>query len=874
MKRGKYLLVVLLAGLVACTNDNLVPDGNGGLPTGGKELENIIFNVPDLEFDGPQTRGYYKVSDTSLGYQWTFGDTIGIFSSKGSQVAFPLESGNGGNTAIFDGKGWGLLAGETYQAYYPYNYSNRNSERIEFDNTTQIRYSMDNPTSGLSKTDFMYSERTTPTGNTLTFSLKRLGSIVRVDVDLSALGQNDISPSGLVIEEAELIAKNYALPSHIVFNGISGNSIGWESTGKSIKLKILNPSAFEGDVASFYFMVYDYIRTESETYTLTIKAADGFKYVVPLGDVENSFVAGKAYRLTGIAKNASNYITNANLVAAIKASDNSITTNSDGWIDVSANQSKLEAIKSINLSYKRDPHVCDEIGALKGLETLYCIYNSIEHLDLSNLTELIVLNVSNNNLTELDLSSNKKLENLTCLINRLTYLDLSSNTVLWSLNCASNQLSHLDIHSPLSNLICSDNNIQSITTNQQQNSLYELICDDNQIYELNSFIQGAESLGTLDCSNNKLTDLELRSLTALKILDCSDNQLSDLNIYSTKISSLKCQNNNLRYINVNGQVKGTRLLTQLSTLHAYGNMLDALYIDGLRSLDITGEGFQVGYQRDIHPWVIIDSQQYAQLANLYEPQGINNGIVWKYDTIDYITNPNLVAAIISKNPFITKNTDGYIPVEANKTKLEGITSIDVSDKNDPNCCDEISVLTGLTSLDCYNNNISSLIINKLTQLERLSCNNNNLSSLDITRNTKLIELSCSLNKLTYLNLTYNTQLINLFCGNNKISSLSMPSSKTTLKQLFCDNNELTQLNVSGCTGLTNLVCPYNHMNYLDIRTCTNLPLTNVFCGGQTSTTGASLQLSLHYKYKSGQGSFNSSDPDNGNVVLILDDTSN
>ena len=128
--------------------------------------------------------------------------------------------------------------------------------------------------------------------------------------------------------------------------------------------------------------------------------------------------------------------------------------------------------------------------------------------------------------------------------------------------------------------------------------------------------------------------------------------------------------------------------------------------------------------------------------------------------------------------------------------------------------------------------------------------------------------------MTYLNLTSNTQLINLFCGNNKISSLSMPSSKTTLKQLFCDNNELTQLNVSGCTGLTNLVCPYNHMNYLDIRTCTNLPLTNVFCGGQTSTTGASLQLSLHYKYKSGQGSFNSSDPDNGNVVLILDDTSN
>jgi hypothetical protein len=148
MKRGKYLLVVLLAGVVACTNDNLVPDGNGGLPTGGKELENIIFNVPDLEFDGPQTRGYYKVSDTSLGYQWTFGDTIGIFSSKGSQVAFPLASSSGTNTAIFDGKGWGMKLGETYQAYFPYSYYNRDLGGIEYDYSEQTQFALDSPSWG------------------------------------------------------------------------------------------------------------------------------------------------------------------------------------------------------------------------------------------------------------------------------------------------------------------------------------------------------------------------------------------------------------------------------------------------------------------------------------------------------------------------------------------------------------------------------------------------------------------------------------------------------------------------------------------------------------------------------------------------------
>lgn len=880
MKRGKYILGLLCAGLMACTADSFVSDESSGLEK-GKELEQIIFNFPDLEYDSPQTRAVYLDEERGLTFHWQSSDTVGIFSSTGSQVAFPMLNGTGGsNTAIFDGNGWGLLAGKTYMAYYPYNYYNRSADGIAVDYSNQTQYSMSTYPSmgnrGLCEHDYMYSDPTTPTNNTLKINLMRLNAIVKVDVDLSELTSDDISPSGLVIEEAILHREN----SYFGYKGFLqiGGSFVWKTSGRYINLKILEPSVLEGNVASFYFSVKDdyseiMYGEVGDTYTLTFKAAGGYKYVVPLGEVEESFDNGMAYRLTGIAKNASNYITNPKLVAAIKDVNSSITTNSDGWIDISANKSKLEAIKEINLYWKHDPHICDEIGALKGLETLYCGHNEIEYLDLSKLTELKYLDVSNNILTELDLSSNKKLESLICNYNKLTYLDLSNNTSLWYLNCISNQLTHLDIRSILDCFYCSYNKIQSITTNQQQVSLYLFDCSHNQIHDLNDFIQGASSIEKLICGSNKLTNLDLSGLTSLNFLDCSDNQIGEyLNLCSTAITTLKCQKNNIRYIQVNGQTKGTRLLTQLSTLWAYENVLDVLYIDGLTSLDITGEGFQVGRQKGMSPWVIIDSKLYKQIGNVYSPDYWNNGIVWKYETIDYITNSNLKAAILGEDSSITTDSDGDIPVANNKTRLETITSINVGNKEDPNCCDEISVLTGLQALNCYTNGIRSLDVTKLTNLKMLNCFGNELTVLNITRNTNLEKLDCEVNNLTYLNLNFNTHLKTLYCGSNRLSYLSLPSSlKTTLQELGCDYNEITQLNVTGFTALTNLYCQYNQMTYLDIRTCTSLRLNNVTCGAQSTATGESRQLTLHYMWNQG-GTFNSSDPENENVVLMQDDS--
>ena len=297
MSKCKFLLgLMLLIGLSACTDSSMAPDND---VQNGKELEKIVFNFPDLEFDSSQTRASYLEGSNGLTLRWSTADTIGIFSQIGSQVAFPMLKGTGGsNTAIFDGNGWGLLEGKSYFAYYPYNYYNRSVDNLQLDFSNQNQYSMVNPTSGhwgLCEHDFMYSGLTNPIGNTLTINLNRLGSIVRVDVDLSELGEGDISPSGLVIEEAELISQNTSFPLEVMFNVEKTGYTYVPKSGKTIKLNILQPAVQEGNTASFYFSIWD-TRTESENYKLTFKAAGGYKYVVPLGEVESRFLPGKVIR--------------------------------------------------------------------------------------------------------------------------------------------------------------------------------------------------------------------------------------------------------------------------------------------------------------------------------------------------------------------------------------------------------------------------------------------------------------------------------------------------------------------------------------------------------------------------------------------------
>ena len=94
----------------------------------------------------------------------------------------------------------------------------------------------------------------------------------------------------------------------------------------------------------------------------------------------------------------------------------------------------------------------------------------------------------------------------------------------------------------------------------------------------------------------------------------------------------------------------------------------------------------------------------------------------------------------------------------------------------------ISDLTGieyfknLSSLWCYDNNLTTLDVSNNTELKILACDNNQLTSLDVSNNTALTELYCDDNQLTSLDVSHNTLLTDFMCSNNQLASVDLSNT--------------------------------------------------------------------------------------------------
>lgn len=139
----------------------------------------------------------------------------------------------------------------------------------------------------------------------------------------------------------------------------------------------------------------------------------------------------------------------------------------------------------------------------------------------------------------------------------------------------------------------------------------------------------------------------------------------------------------------------------------------------------------------------------------------------------------------------------------------------------------IEYFTNIRTLECENNKLTKLDVNKCTKLERLKCNGNNIAKLSINKCTKLETLDCSENKLTKLDVSKNTKLITLDCSENKLTKFDV-SKNTKLELLACSDNRLTKLNLSKNTELLELFCDKNKLTELDLTK--NKKLGLVVCG--------------------------------------------
>ena len=135
---------------------------------------------------------------------------------------------------------------------------------------------------------------------------------------------------------------------------------------------------------------------------------------------------------------------------------------------------------------------------------------------------------------------------------------------------------------------------------------------------------------------------------------------------------------------------------------------------------------------------------------------------------------------------------------------------------------DVSGLTVLVDLDCSYNSLTSLDVSSNTMLEYMNCGDNSLTSLDVSSNTMLEYLYCYGNSLTSLDVSGLTVLRFLYCYGNYLAGTLDVSSNTILEYLHCYDNSLTSLDVSGLTVLEDLDCNGNYLAVLDVSDLTAL----------------------------------------------------
>ena len=147
------------------------------------------------------------------------------------------------------------------------------------------------------------------------------------------------------------------------------------------------------------------------------------------------------------------------------------------------------------------------------------------------------------------------LKKLFCFFNEITELDMSRNTKLTYLDCSNCKITKLNIA----------NNVLLDT----------LYCENNELTELD--ISNNTELVYLDCYDNKLTQLDVSKNTALAQLDFGNNQIASIDLSNNIwLEEMYCSGNGMTQLDVSA-------CQQLELLHCYHNKISGQNMDNLIS---------------------------------------------------------------------------------------------------------------------------------------------------------------------------------------------------------------------------------------------------------------------------------------------------
>lgn len=166
-------LIVLSAAFLSCQKN---PEE---AVTSDEGISKVIMRLSPFEGDDVETRTEYSFDSgtNTFTFLWAEGDAVGIVSSEGSQMKFPVQEQFFGQVdAEFDGRGFALVSGSHYASYTPFipDYD-IDPTAVPLDYTGQTQRGDDN-TSHLGDYGFSAAIGSAPSSGMLYFTYLNIGS--------------------------------------------------------------------------------------------------------------------------------------------------------------------------------------------------------------------------------------------------------------------------------------------------------------------------------------------------------------------------------------------------------------------------------------------------------------------------------------------------------------------------------------------------------------------------------------------------------------------------------------------------------------------------------------------------------------------------
>jgi Leucine-rich repeat (LRR) protein len=331
---------------------------------------------------------------------------------------------------------------------------------------------------------------------------------------------------------------------------------------------------------------------------------------------------------------------------------------------------------------------------------------------------------------------------------------------------------------------------------------------------------GLSSLTDLDLNNNQLTSFDGTDLSSLTNLNLGLNQLTSFD--GTGLSSLTqlyLQGNQLTSFDGTGLSSLTELYLQTNQLTSFdGTGLSSLiYLeinDNQLTSSVNNQILNQLNQNGLSGGEFYSSNGRTSASNADYDNLVSLG--WSITGLDLIIPPTFITSksvgdsininVNTSTGFWKYNHDGSdSSVFDQNDGGQTITITNINGEYTIISCDSDGTVSGdVTSLNLYNNQLTSFDGTGLSSLIELYLSNNQLTSFDGTGLSGLTYLDLQSNQLTSFDGTGLSSLTELYLNYNQLTSFG-GTGLESLTILELNYNQLTSFDGTGLESLTNLL---------------------------------------------------------------------